>query len=152
MEEENWHAFDLDLQQDDVLSSEGHIYANYRGQLREVNLQYQRLLRLEWLLLGLPQMVSSDPYLWLRYMQNMSGKLHLFCKSSFERNTHVFTSCLMKQSRSNSSPSSSGKGVRRNALQWAIWEIEKKNTFDSRKTSQDCKHTNERPALTIFYR
>lgn len=85
-----WRFFDLHDPPEDVLGIQGKVYVNYSGKLYQVDVERQRVLPAEFFLSGLLPRFSSDPLLWVRYLQGLDGRLHVLCTASYQHSTYCF--------------------------------------------------------------
>ncbi|KAH7658611.1 F-box domain-containing protein [Dioscorea alata] len=86
-----WVTFWLDERPSDVIASEGLLYANYFGLVKQIDLDTQILLDENLLLPGIVHNLSSDPALFLRFFEDdLYGELHLLFTTSYRTSSYCF--------------------------------------------------------------
>ncbi|KAH7658612.1 F-box domain-containing protein [Dioscorea alata] len=89
--ENHWTTFLLDQRPNDVIVCDGQLCGNYLGALNLINTETQQLVNhLIFLLPGLLPALSSDPALFLRFFEDLHGRLHLLFTMSYRTSLYCF--------------------------------------------------------------
>ncbi|KAH7658613.1 F-box domain-containing protein [Dioscorea alata] len=88
--ENQWVTFWLNKLPNDVIALEGRLYANFLGLLEVINLETQQLVDFNLILPGLLPIQSSDPALFLRFFEDLHGRLHILFTTSYRTSSYCF--------------------------------------------------------------